>query len=106
MILADAIALCFIVWLVGLIINSVLIMTLTKKIDKYWSIDPDSDSEFMYFQFSRFHRYGYYLMAKGWSLKPVPKSIKLWVCISSIANVVTILFFAILWVAFKTTGRL
>lgn len=103
---ADVIALTFVSWLVILIINSLFIMNFTRKIDKYWSIKPEHESEFLYLQYSRFHRYGYYLIFKKWSLKTVPYKVKVWVGVSFIANVITVFSFAILWIVLKLNGRL
>jgi ABC-type multidrug transport system permease subunit len=103
---ADVIALIFVSWLVILIINSLFIMNFTRKIDKYWSIKPEHESEFLYLQYSRFHRYGYYLIFKRWSLKTVPSTIKAWVISSFVANAITVFFFIALGAILKLNGRL
>lgn len=103
---ADIIALIFVSWLVILIINSLFIMNFTRKIDKYWSIKPEHESEFLYLQYSRFHRYGYYLIFKRWSLKTVPYTIKAWVISSFVANAITVFFFIALGAILKMNGRL
>lgn len=103
---ADVIALTFVSWLVILIINSLFIMNFTRKIDKYWSIKPEHESEFLYLQYSRFHRYGYYLIFKRWSLKTVPPTIKAWVISSFVANAITVFFFIALGAILKLNGRL
>lgn len=103
---ADVIAVIFVSWLVILIINSLFIMNFTRKIDKYWSIKPEHESEFLYLQYSRFHRYGYYLIFKRWSLKTVPSTIKAWVISSFLANAITVFFFIALGAILKLNGRL
>lgn len=81
-------------------------MRFTRKIDKYWSVSPEYESEFLYLQYSRFHRYGYYLIFKKWSLKPVPLKVKTWVIASFMTNTITVFSFFILWIILKSSSRL
>lgn len=75
------------------VINTIIAMATTSKIDKYWTLHPEWESSYMYHQLWRFYKYGFYVLSRRKPFIELPLKIKLWVSISFVINLGIILAF-------------
>lgn len=73
-------------------IGCILAILIMDKADLYWSVDPRLEGDSFYERIWRIYKYGFYLTVKRWSLRPVPLTIKVWITISFLTNVIALSF--------------
>lgn len=73
-------------------IGCILAILTIDKADSYWSADPRLEGDAFYERIWRMYKYGFYLIIKRWSLRPVPLTIKVWITTSFLTNVISLSF--------------
>ena len=72
---------------------------ITPKLDKYMSLQPNHESQWLVHRFTRFHKYGIELIRSPSSYPECPAPLKVWVVFSTLVSIVfTISCMAILFI--------
>jgi hypothetical protein len=73
-------------------IGCVLAILIMDKADPYWSANPKLEGDSFYERIGRMYKYGFYLILKKRTLKPVPITIKILMTTSFLTNVIALVF--------------